>query len=220
MIANRMMIGSVLMGKRPKKATMKGVDTMECPCRGCTDRTITCHGVCQRYQDWKKNREDVNNWLIKQRPITSETAAKKFREKVINLYRMRKLIRDTVKLQWRVEQEQSKATKITAVITGMPRGTDNHSKVEDGAIRLTDLQEAYDEVLGELERMRKELDPLLNDLSKADDRAVMRLRYMKGFSPEDIADAIHRTDRSIYYYLSRAENELVRLHSDKVKSNG
>ena len=56
---------------------------MECPCRGCTDRTITCHGVCQRYQDWKKNREDVNNWLIKQRPITSETAAKKFREKVI-----------------------------------------------------------------------------------------------------------------------------------------
>ena len=76
-------IGSVLMGKRLKKATMKGVDTMECPCRGCTDRTITCHGVCQRYQDWKKNREDVNNWLIKQRPITSETAAKKFREKVI-----------------------------------------------------------------------------------------------------------------------------------------
>ena len=139
---------------------------------------------------------------------------------MINLYRMRKLIRDTVKLQWRVEQEQSKATKITAVITGMPRGTDNHSNVEDGAIRLTDLQEAYDEVLGELERMRKELDPLLNDLSKADDRAVMRLRYMKGFSPEDIADAIHRTDRSIYYYLSRAENELVRLHADKVKSNG
>ena len=139
---------------------------------------------------------------------------------MINLYRMRKLIRDTVKLQWRVEQEQSKATKITAVITGMPRGTDNHSKVEDGAIRLTDLQEAYDEVLGELERMRKELDPLLNDLSKADDRAVMRLRYMKGFSPEDIADAIHRTDRSIYYYLSRAENELVMMHPDKVKSNG
>ena len=30
MIANRMMIGSVLMGKRLKKATMKGVDTMEC----------------------------------------------------------------------------------------------------------------------------------------------------------------------------------------------
>lgn len=56
---------------------------MECPCRGFTDRTITCHGVCQRYQDWKKNREDVNNWLIKQRPIQSETAAKKFREKVI-----------------------------------------------------------------------------------------------------------------------------------------
>ena len=56
---------------------------MKCPCNGCTDRTITCNGVCKKYHDWKKNREDVNNWLIEQRPITSEAAAKKFREKVI-----------------------------------------------------------------------------------------------------------------------------------------
>ena len=135
---------------------------------------------------------------------------------MINLFRMRKLIRDTVKLQWKVEQEEAKATKITATLTGMPRGSDNHSKVEDGAIRITDLKEAYDEVLNELTGMRTELEPLIGTLDKADDRAVMRLRYIKGFSPEDIADAIHRTDRSIYYYLSRAEDQLVRKHPDKV----
>ena len=85
---------------------------------------------------------------------------------------------------------------------------------------MADLTEAYEEVMKELSDMRAELEPLIASLDNADDRAVVRLRYIKGFSPEDIADAIHRTDRSIYYYLSRAEDELVRKHPDKIKSNG
>lgn len=138
----------------------------------------------------------------------------------INLFQMRRLIRETVKVQWRLEQEQAKATKITTVLTGMPRASGNHSQVEDGAIRLADLQEAYAEVLSDLHDMRAVLDPLIDELENADDRAVMRLRYIKGFSPEDIAEAIHRSDRSIYYYLSRAENEICRKHPDKVQANG
>ena len=138
----------------------------------------------------------------------------------INLLQMRRLIRETVKVQWRLEQEQAKATKITTVLTGMPRASGNHSQVEDGAIRLADLQEAYAEVLSDLHDMRAVLDPLIDELENADDRAVMRLRYIKGFSPEDIAEAIHRSDRSIYYYLSRAENEICRKHPSKVQANG
>lgn len=138
----------------------------------------------------------------------------------INLFQMRRLIRETVKVQWRLEQEQAKATKITTVLTGMPRASGNHSQVEDGAIQLADLQEAYAEVLSDLHDMRAVLDPLIDELENADDRAVMRLRYIKGFSPEDIAEAIHRSDRSIYYYLSRAENEICRKHPDKVQANG
>lgn len=26
---------------------------MKCPCKGCTDRTITCHSVCSKYEEWK-----------------------------------------------------------------------------------------------------------------------------------------------------------------------
>ena len=135
---------------------------------------------------------------------------------MVNLYRMRKLIRDMVKVQWKIEQEQAKATKITTVLTGMPRGGSEHNQVEDGAIRIIDIKEAYREVVAELERMKTELDPLIDNLDNADDRAVMRLRYIKGFSPEDIAEAIHRTDRSIYYYLSRAEDQLARKYPDRV----
>ncbi len=136
---------------------------------------------------------------------------------MIYLYRMRQLIRQTVKVEWRIEQEQARATKITTTITGMPRGGSQHDQVQDGAIRIAELKEAYREILNELEQMRTELDTLISQMVDADDRAVMRLRYIKGWSPEDIAEAIHRTDRSVYYYLSRAEDVLVREYPDKVK---
>ncbi len=136
---------------------------------------------------------------------------------MIDLYRMRQLIRQTVKVEWRIEQEQARATKITSIITGMPRGGSQRDQVQDGAIRIVELKEAYAEIIRELEQMRSELDTLISQMVDADDRAVMRLRYIKGWSPEDIAEAIHRTDRSVYYYLSRAEDVLVREYPDKVK---
>lgn len=135
---------------------------------------------------------------------------------MINLFRMRQLLRQTVKVQWRIEQEEARATKITTVLTGMPRGGGQHDQVQDGAIRVAELRDAYREIMEELETAQEALDPLISKLDDADDRAVMRLRYIKGFSPEDIAEAIHRTDRSVYYYLSRAEDQLARRFPDKV----
>lgn len=135
----------------------------------------------------------------------------------IDLYWMRILMRKTLKVQWKIEQEEAKATKITTVLTGMPRGGAGRDQVSDGAINISEIKAAYREVLDELERNRNELDPLISSLDNPDDRAVMRLRYIKGFSPEDIAEAIHRTPRSIYYYLARAEDQLARAYPDKVR---
>lgn len=136
---------------------------------------------------------------------------------MVNLYRMRILIRQTIKVRWKVEKEMARATKITTVLTGMPRGGTGHDQVSEGAIKIDEVKQAYREIIDELERMQTELDPLIDGLDNPDDRAVMRLRYIECYSPEDIADAIHRTDRSVYYYLSRAEDTLARRHPDKVK---
>lgn len=46
------------------------------PCKGCTDRTVTCHGVCRRYQEWQDENEKVKQWLRDQAPITSENGLK------------------------------------------------------------------------------------------------------------------------------------------------
>ena len=134
----------------------------------------------------------------------------------MNLYRMRQLMRDTIKVRWRVEKEMARATKVTTVLTGMPRGGSGHDQVSEGAIKIDEVKAAYREVLEELEQMQRELDPLIDKLENPDDRAVMRLRYIEGYSPEDIAEAIHRTDRSVYYYLSRAEDQLARKYPEKV----
>jgi DNA-directed RNA polymerase specialized sigma24 family protein len=136
---------------------------------------------------------------------------------MVDLYRMRQLMRQTLKVQWKIEQEEARATKTTTVLTGMPHGGGTKDKVADGAIKVAELKEAYREILSELKRMKHELDPLISTLENADDRAVMRLRYINGFSPEDIADAIFKTDRSVYYYLSRAEDHLARNFPDNVK---
>lgn len=31
-----------------------------CPCKGCDDRTITCHSFCGRYKEWKAHIDEVN----------------------------------------------------------------------------------------------------------------------------------------------------------------
>ena len=136
---------------------------------------------------------------------------------MVNLYRMRQLMRYTIKARWKVEKEIARATKITAVLTGMPHGGAGHDQVAEGAIKIDEVKAAYRETLGELEQMQRELDPLIDNLDKPDDRAVMRLRYIECYSPEDIAEAIHRTDRSVYYYLSRAEDQLARAYPNQVK---
>lgn len=136
---------------------------------------------------------------------------------MVNLFRMRQLMRYTIKARWKVEKEMARATKMTAIITGMPHGGAGHDQVADGAVQIDEVKRAYRETLAELERMMGELDPLIDTLDNPDDRAVMRLRYIECYSPEDIAEAIHRTDRSVYYYLSRAEDQLARKYPEKVQ---
>ena len=98
--------------------------------------------------------------------------------------------RKTVSILWQIEQEQAKATKVTTVITGMPRGGGQHDQVSSGAIKLAELKEVYSELISELETMRNELAPLIDTLDNIELRAAMRLRYLKGYKPEQIADAI------------------------------
>lgn len=129
---------------------------------------------------------------------------------MIDFVRMRWLIRRVPKLEWDIEQKTAKATKITLVLTGMPKGK-GYNTADDAKIMLIVAKDAYREVIKELETMRAELNPKIEKLTDPDEKAAMRMRYMAGYSPEWIATAIHRTPRSVYMYLRHAENRILKL---------
>ena len=58
-----------------------------CPCYGCTNRTITCHGVCRPYQEWSEDRRKQKIWLDEHRPILSDRAKNAFQKKVVKRLR-------------------------------------------------------------------------------------------------------------------------------------
>ena len=135
---------------------------------------------------------------------------------MVSLSRMRMLISYEQRLQWNYTKKLSEATRITSVLTGMPRGSGNHSQVESGAIRLAEVSDAYREVFDTLAAMRAELEPLLASLDNPDDIAVMRLRYMDGYRPSEIPDAIFLSERSVYYHLVGAERKLISMYPDQI----
>lgn len=136
---------------------------------------------------------------------------------MVKLSRMRQLIRQIPPMAFDLSKAEAEATKATATITGMPRGTITHSKVEDGAILIAELRYAYDEAIEELKSMQKELNPLIDTLDDADCIAAMRLRYIKLYTPKQVAGDQFREERTIYRYLRKAEAQLIQMYPDQVE---
>ena len=50
----------------------------KCPCKGCENRTVTCHSVCRRYEDWKIERAAEKDYTRDQNMIVlSESAVRR-----------------------------------------------------------------------------------------------------------------------------------------------
>ena len=117
-----------------------------------------------------------------------------------------------------VERARSKAEKCTTVITGMPHGTGTHSQTEDGAIRVMEVEDAYREALDELNTMRAELEPLIEELP-IHLKAVMRLRYLKGYVDAEISQMIGKSETTVERYRRDAQaiiEKRVRGEQDEV----
>lgn len=127
---------------------------------------------------------------------------------MIDLQRMRLLMKRLPNILWKIEQKEANATRITSNITGMPRGGGGLNRSEDATLALIDAKDAYREALEELETMRKELDPYLTALQDDAERAIMRMRYIYGYDPETIADAVSYHPRTVYRKLKSAERRL------------
>lgn len=135
---------------------------------------------------------------------------------MINLSRMRNLIKLEQRLLRKHDRIFASATRATTVLTGMPRASGNHSQVETGAIELAEVEAAYQAVSETLQAMRDELKELLPALDDPDDIGIMILRYINGHYPEEIPAMVNLSRRAMFYHLSGAERKLVKMFPDRV----
>lgn len=127
---------------------------------------------------------------------------------MIDLQRMRFLMNRLPMAHFRVEKAMAKATKCTAVLSGMPRGRGAGNQIEAGAELLEIARGDYNRITQELESMRQELAPMISLLDDPDERTAAFLRYIKGYAPPEIANGMCYCERHVFRILKKAEQHL------------
>lgn len=131
-----------------------------------------------------------------------------------DLRRMRQLMKMLPGILWEIEKKEANATRTTTSITGMPRGGGGINRSEDARILLIAVKDSYREAMKELELLRIDLEPRLEKLTDDDERAIMRLRYIHGYDPEKIAEAVSYHPRTVYRRLKSAERKLMAMKDE------
>ena len=135
---------------------------------------------------------------------------------MVDLRKMRTIINKLPKQLRHIDDEFASATSISPVLSGMPTGKGGvSSRVENGVLGLIEAKNAYAETLSELDEMRRELSPYIDQLEDVRERVVMRLRYIEGKSvyDDDFVKIALMCERSSYNYLTSAEKKIEKMVS-------
>lgn len=72
----------------------------------------------------------------------------------------------------------------------------------------TELERQYAGMVAELDSMGRELEPMIEQLQDANERAAMKLRYIERYKPDDVAYAMAYCPRHTMRILERAEKRI------------
>ena len=127
---------------------------------------------------------------------------------MIDFRKMRKLINRLPMARFRVDQAKSRATRVTPVLTGMPRGSGGGSQTEEGAILIMIASEKYESMKAELKEMQDTLSPIIEGIEDPLQKNVLRMRYMECRSVREIAYFLNYSEQHIFRILQRVERKL------------
>ena len=130
---------------------------------------------------------------------------------MIDLRKMRHLINRLPMARYRVDVAMSKATKVTATLSGMPHGGGVSSPVENGVIELEETRSAYETIRAELAQMKDQLSPIIDNMENPLEKNVMRLRYLEGKRVAEIGWNLNYSERHIRRVLERAEKNIEKM---------
>lgn len=108
------------------------------------------------------------------------------KEKKVFLGRYREMSAEEQDIREEIAFWESKAQRITSVWSLVPSGG-RSDRVQDGAIRLTQLREQLEKKIETLAQVRMEIEEAIGTVESDTQRRLLRLRYIKGLTWERIA---------------------------------
>lgn len=133
---------------------------------------------------------------------------------MVDLYRMRHLIRRYPFACYRVEQARIRAQKLTRMISDEPRGGGGNS-TEEGILLYAAAKERKQAIADELTAMRQELAPCIDKLDDPLQLQVMRMRYLEGRSVREISYSLCYSEQHIFRVLHTAEQKVAKDESNE-----
>ena len=145
---------------------------------------------------------------------------------MVDLERMRHLIRRYPMACLRAEQARIRAQKLTRTISDAPRGGGSMNSTEEGLLYRVEALERKKAIWDELCRMREELAPIIDALevqaeehfAKTGDaeRArrdmlevqFSRMRYLEGRSAREISYSLSYSVQHVFHVLKNAERKI------------
>ena len=116
----------------------------------------------------------------------------------------------------RVQELDARCKSITAKMNGMPGGGGDRHSLEQAYIALAEERTAELEAIKEENRKYHEVEDLINEVSKPERRAVLRLRYLRGLGwvrieTEMMRDGWYYCDRHLFRLRDAALEEVAEL---------
>lgn len=127
---------------------------------------------------------------------------------MVDLKRMRHLIRRYPIACLRAEQARIRAQKLTRTISDAPRGGGSMNSTEEGLLYRVEALERKKAIWDELCRMREELAPLVDALESPLEVQCMRMRYLEGRSVREISYNLAYSEQHVFRVIGNAERKI------------
>ncbi len=92
---------------------------------------------------------------------------------------------------------ETRATKITSVNTGMPKGSGTSDKISSSVARIIQIKEELQSEIDKLSDMTSKVYKAINSLNDPTLETLLMYRYIKGLSWEEIAVKMNYNSRWI-----------------------
>lgn len=115
-----------------------------------------------------------------------------------------------VRLENKIEVEKGRATRITSILSDMPRGGMAHP--DDLWVRLVDTKNEYEEKLRVVLHQQEEIEDFVSRIPNDMSRLLLQLRYIDCLSWSEIADLVHYEKRHVLRLHGTALNEARKIY--------